>query len=120
MEQECSGTERGVSEPESSQLAVAEDFQVPARKTLGDQLLKSFLAVVFADDEADPVERGGLPQDRELASFAIEFENVDLIEPLLLHQGFERQRAEGTEIGPFVADEWRWAWGSVSSGAVVP
>src|SRR5665213_3274421 len=96
--------ECGIGQPERAQIAVLENAQVPASESVGDKLVELLPAVVLADDQADAVEGRGFPQDREFASFAIELQDVNVVEAVLFHQIFERQSADRAEVGPVFAD----------------
>jgi hypothetical protein len=51
--------------------------EIPVGEALCDQLFESPAIVVLPEDETDPSEGRRVFEDRELASFAVELENID-------------------------------------------
>src|SRR5204863_9313451 len=96
--------ECGILKPKRSHFALAEDFQVPAGEAVGDELVETVFAVVLSDDESDPVEGRSFAEDRKLALFTVEFEDVDVVEAVFLHQVFERERTKRAKVGPEFVD----------------
>src|SRR5207302_192413 len=91
---------RGIRQPKRAQLAARQDAKMPAGEALRDQLVELRFAVVFAEDDADAVEQRGVAQDRELALLAIELEEVDAVQAVLLQDLLQRDRLDRPQVGP--------------------